>query len=291
MILIGVDHRPSARDALGLGRWLAAARSHEILLAWVHPYDHLPSLLNDGPEEASLRRVVESMAADVRASLPAGLRPELRLVPERSAARGLEQLAERERASLIVLGASERAGIGRIVPGSTARRLLSGSTVPVAIAPRGYTDQPEREPVIGVGFDGGPEAEHALDWAATLAGAVGGRLRLVAVNQPVAFGNVGAGAFPTESVGQALRRQLRDEVEKAVAALADGPHLETMFRNGDPAAELLGASAGLDLLVLGSRGYGPVRSVLLGSVSEATVAGSAAPVVVVPRGQKNPADD
>ena len=70
---------------------------------------------------------------------------------------------------MVVLGASERAGLGRIVPGSTAVRLLSDSAVPVAIAPRGYTTASEREPLIGVGFDGGPEAEQALDWASTLA--------------------------------------------------------------------------------------------------------------------------
>lgn len=287
MILVGIDDRPSARDALVLGRWLATARSQELLLAWVHPYDRVPSLLDDGPDQESLRRAVEAMAEDVKATLPAEARPELRLVSGHSPAPGLEQLAERERASLIVLGASERAGIGRIMPGSTALRLLSGSAVPVAIAPRGYSDEPQQEPVIGVGFDGGLEAEQALAWAAALADDVGGRLRLVAVHQPIAFANVSAGAFPTESVGQALRRQLRDEVEEAEAALAGGPSLktlETVFADGDPATELAKASAGLDLLVLGSRGYGPVRSVLLGSVSEATVAGSTAPVVVVPRG-------
>ena len=109
------------------------------------------------------------------------------------------------------------------MPGSTARRLLSGSAVPVAIAPRGYSDEPQQEPVIGVGFDGGLEAEQALAWAAALADDVGGRLRLVAVHQPIAFANVSAGAFPTESVGQALRRQLRDEVEEAEAPSLAGP--------------------------------------------------------------------
>ncbi len=284
MILVGIDDRASARDALVFGRWLATARTQDLLLAWVHPYDRLPSLLEEGPKQESLRQAVEAMAEEVRASLPAGLRPELRLVSGRSAAQGLEHLAEREQASLIVLGASERAGIGRIVPGSTARRLLSGSRVPVAIAPRDYNEEPEREPVIGVGFDGGHEAEQALEWAAALAGDVGGRLRLVIVHQPIAFANVGAGAFPTETVAQALRRELRREVEEAEASLAGGLNLETAFADGDPATELAKASAELDLLVLGSRGYGPVRSVLLGSVSEATVAGSAAPVVMVPRG-------
>jgi nucleotide-binding universal stress UspA family protein len=52
---------------------------------------------------------------------------------------------------------------------------------------------------------------------------------------------------------------------------------------GDAAIELTEASAELDLLVLGSRGYGPIRSALLGSVSRALVPSSACPVVVLPR--------
>lgn len=192
---------------------------------------------------------------------------------------------------MVVLGASERAGLGRIVPGSTAVRLLSDSAVPVAIAPRGYTPASEREPLIGVGFDGGPEAGQALDWAATLALGVHGRLRMLAVHEPIAFGDLSTGAFPVQSVGQALRGQLKDEAEKAAAGLERGPSPEILFKDGDPARELIEASAELDLLVLGSRAHGPARSVLLGSVSEATVAGSQAPVVVVPRGHEKRTND
>ena len=54
--------------------------TQELLLAWVHPYDRVPSLLDDGPDQESLRRAVEAMAEDVKATLPAEARPELRLV-------------------------------------------------------------------------------------------------------------------------------------------------------------------------------------------------------------------
>lgn len=283
MILIGIDDRPAAQDALVLGRWLASARSEELLLAWVHPYEQLPGLLGDGPEQVAVRRAIENMAEDVRAALPVELRPEMRLVSARSAAQGLQDLAEREGASLIVLGASERARIGRVLPGSTAVRLLSGSSVPVAIAPREYRDQPEREPTVGVGFDASAEAERALDWAAALAVDAGGRLRLLAVHEPIEFPSVGSGAVPIEAVRRALRRRLREEVNKAAAGMAGDLTVETVLTDGKPAVQLAQASTELDLLVLGSRGYGPVRSVLLGSVSEAIVAAAAAPVVLVPR--------
>ena len=290
MIVIGIDDRPSARDALTLGRWLATAEHEELLLAWVHPYDQLPSLLDEGDEVQAVRAAIEAMAADITATLPAELRSALRLVSGRSAAEGLQRVADREQASLIVLGASERAGIGRIAPGATARRLLAGSTVPVAIAPRGYSDEHEQPPVSGVGFDGGPEAQEALDWAASLSRNIGGHLRLIAVHEPFAFSDVSPGAFPIESVGQALRRQLRDEAESAVTRLAVSADVGAKFRDGDPASQLVAESTDVDVLVMGSRGWGPVRAVLLGSVSDAVVAQSAAPVIVVPRGAQAATD-
>jgi nucleotide-binding universal stress UspA family protein len=53
---------------------------------------------------------------------------------------------------------------------------------------------------------------------------------------------------------------------------------------GDPVQHLADASEGFDMLVVGSRRYGPVRSVLLGSVSSPLIERAACPVIVVPRG-------
>ena len=54
-------------------------------------------------------------------------------------------------------------------------------------------------------------------------------------------------------------------------------------RVGDPFVELASASHDLDLLVCGSRGRGPLRAVLLGSVAERLLRGAGCPVVIVPR--------
>jgi nucleotide-binding universal stress UspA family protein len=191
-------------------------------------------------------------------------------------------LAEREDVAAIVLGSSERSGLGRIAPGKTAVRLLSGSRVPVAVAPRGYEAPIGQAPLIGVGFDGGDEAEAALEWAADFARAVGGRLRVIAVHEPMAFGGVGVVTVPTASVSELMHRELENETKEAVARL-DGVEAEAVLTDGNAAAVLAGQTSELDLLVLGSRGYGPLRSVLLGTVSEATVAEAQSPVLIVPR--------
>jgi nucleotide-binding universal stress UspA family protein len=52
---------------------------------------------------------------------------------------------------------------------------------------------------------------------------------------------------------------------------------------GDPATELVRSSFVVDLMVLGSRGHGWWRGVLLGSVSARVIRAAACPVIVVPR--------
>ena len=92
------------------------------------------------------------------------------------------------------------------------------------------------------------------------------------------------GGLATASINDVLRRQRAEELARAVSALdSDIDATETLL-DGD-ARELLARESGdLDVLVVGSRGYGPLRAVLLGSVSSALVRSAQSPLVVVPRG-------
>ena len=56
---------------------------------------------------------------------------------------------------------------------------------------------------------------------------------------------------------------------------------------GDPADFLIAASEFLDLLVCGSRGYGPTRAVLLGGVSRRVTSEAQCPVIVLARGAED----
>jgi len=105
---------------------------------------------------------------------------------------------------------------------------------------------------VGVGVDGSPESRQARAFAEMLAGVTGARL------------------IPLTVVG----------ARGAAAPAADGA--ETLV--GRPAEALAARSAGLDAIVVGSRGRGPVRRLLLGSTSARLVREAACPVVVVPRG-------
>ena len=66
--------------------------------------------------------------------------------------------------------------------------------------------------------------------------------------------------------------------------MADGVDTEPQLLHGEPAEALSEAAGDLDLLVLGSRGYGPVKGTVLGSVSARVMAAAPTPVLVVPRG-------
>jgi nucleotide-binding universal stress UspA family protein len=171
-----------------------------------------------------------------------------------------------------------------VFPGSTANLLLSGSQVAVAVAPVGYADQQPDDAAVGCGYDGSPAAREALKWAAEFARRGGRSLRVLAVQRQLAFGHVGVtGAFGAKSANDELRAGLAANLEHAVAALPN-ELVESEILEGDPGQRLVESSAGLALLVLGSRGYGPMRSVLLGSVSADVARNAACPVVVVPSG-------
>jgi nucleotide-binding universal stress UspA family protein len=76
----------------------------------------------------------------------------------------------------------------------------------------------------------------------------------------------------------------RRELDNAVAALPTDVSIESVFSVGNARTELPSESEHVDLMVVGSRGYGPRAAVLLGSVSHALIRNAACPVVVLPRG-------
>lgn len=81
---------------------------------------------------------------------------------------------------------------------------------------------------------------------------------------------------------------LRTEAEAFLGEMARSPLLagldvSTLVIEAEPAEAIRGAAAttGADLIVMGSHGHSQVRHVLLGSVTEAVIRGSALPVLVV----------
>jgi nucleotide-binding universal stress UspA family protein len=88
---------------------------------------------------------------------------------------------------------------------------------------------------------------------------------------------VGQNDFLESTHALALARAIADAADASLEVIAVAPPL-------DPWVELVKRSAVLDLLLVGSRDYGPVRRLLLGSTSRRLVLSAVCPVVVLPRG-------
>jgi nucleotide-binding universal stress UspA family protein len=127
----------------------------------------------------------------------------------------------------------------------------------------------------------------ALVIARELAHHAGARLSLHAIVDEAIPGWIGLSVTP--SYADALEELMVDRRAAAEELLArrleacEGVTAEGELVVGDPAGELILASEGLDLLILGSRRWGPVRRLALGSTSERVIRHGACPVLVPPR--------
>ena len=256
-ILIGYLDTDQGRDALALGTLLARANKAELILATAHTEDG------------------ESLA----------------------------QLARRQSADLVVLGSSHRGPVGRVVPGATVEHLLREAPCAVAVAPPDFgrheggdsgwrplsgDDEDVGLRVVGVAFDGTRSSAEALRSAVDLALPNGAALRVYTVARKYAHVPGGDGdsrgpGVPTEA------EVLRGMLHEAVAELPSEARALPVFLRGFAAEELVAASdAGVDLLVLGSRGGGPLRRRLHHSVTSTVMQDAKCPVLISPTGVKAP---
>jgi nucleotide-binding universal stress UspA family protein len=246
-IVVALALREDDRAVVELARALAALTGAWVALVHAFPFQALIAL-PEPPHWVKARHDeavsrLEGLAAEWGDGTPASVRVQANPAPVRA----LHEAAEELGASFLVAGATHRGKVGRAVPGGVGERLLHAAPCPVALAPRGYERPPAGLRRIGV----------AVKRAETDAG------------------------------GLALAAELADRVGIAPTTftVADHDVSPTADRvlHGDPATELAAISSDLDLLVCGSRGYGPVRSQLVGGVSWDLAQSARCPLLVVPR--------
>jgi nucleotide-binding universal stress UspA family protein len=277
-VLVGVDGKSGGRDAIALAKELRG-RSGQITLVHVWHGDsnvwgggnptHWPMERQEA--EAMLRSASEE--AGVKASRLYSVPPPV--------GRGLHELAEDIRADLLVVGSSTRSFLGRVMVGDDTRAALNGAPCAVAVAPAGYGNEPHLLREVGVAYNGSPESQHALAMARRVAAAHGATLSAFEAVWIPSYVYMSTGA-PGVDVVAAMLEDARTRIERAGAI----PHAAF----GSPAEELSVYSASLDLLVVGSRGYGPIGRLVHGSTSQAMARRARCPLLVLTRAARA-ADD
>ncbi|MGA2925997.1 MAG: universal stress protein [Solirubrobacteraceae bacterium] len=296
-IAVGIDGYPEGRDAAVLATAIARATGAELLLVAVHP-DPLVVLPRGltwtGLHEqavATLREVRDSLAADARIAVETDF----------SIPRALGRVVRRDHRDLLVMGSSRHAPDRHVRIGKRTRQLLCHFESALAVAPRGmHAGSEPKLGRIGVGYDGRPESQAALRLAHEIAAGAGAELHICGVvdDRIRGAGEFGADAAPGvlpglgwSSVGaanaqfdervSAAEQRLRDELEHAASVTGETVTSEVV--RGRPADRLLELAADVDLLVIGSRRWGPVARLMLGSTGEALLHDAPCAVVVVPR--------
>lgn len=150
-------------------------------------------------------------------------------------------------------------------------------------------------PVV-VGTDDSPHARLAVDWAAAEASRLGAPLLILEAFSPdyPSVRSAGPGEPPTPQPTDALRQAAEASLDEAAdRARTAHPELEITSRAvpGDPGTMLVEASTSARMVVMGARGVGRIRGLLMGSVSAFVTPRAHCPVVVLRRGASRSLSD
>jgi nucleotide-binding universal stress UspA family protein len=272
-VLVGVDGRPAGRDAIALASRLIDPDG-KLTLAHVHSgplhpsHAVTPGLLREEHEASAKLLEQERAAGEVDA--------ELISIVGASPGRALHQQAEEQHADLLIVGSCSRGVLGRTMLGDDTRSALNGAPCAIAIASLGYAEHPTPLARIGVGYDGSPESELALQTARELAQATRASVEALEVISLPTYGYTG---ILPPLTGKGLDEMLQE----ASARMEKLPEVKGQAVCGLTGEELAAFANTVDLLIVGSRGYGPMKRMMLGSTSGYLERHARCSLLVLPR--------
>lgn len=199
-----------------------------------------------------------------------------------SFAESLTAFAEQKESDLIVVGGARDGFFGGHTIGPVTGALLHSSPIPVALAPRGYADDPDDAfAAVTAAVPTRPGDDNPLPFAITLASAAGLAIRMLSL---VSAENL-AEADSVREVRQFQVAAAEENLGVAARALPDVPQIESLVADGmtlESALKKLRWNDG-DLLIVGSSRFAAPRRIFLGSTAARILAGVDVPVIVVPR--------
>jgi nucleotide-binding universal stress UspA family protein len=279
-IIVGVDGAEGGRDALELADRLRRVFGGELVAVHAYSYDFFVARDVSPDFESTLHTHATDLVLEELDKT--GVKAHAVAMADGSPGRALHAAAKWHDSGLIVVGSDHRGPLGRVMAGDVTAATLHGAVCPVIVAPRGYEGRDRAIEAIGVGYDGSPESREAARLARDLAVAAGGKLRVLRVLEPPSPNGPGIGfAREWQENAEAIREHAQEDLDLVLAELGDVARGDVIV--GDPVHELGLEAETLDLLVTGSRDYGPLRRVMPGSISGKLVRHAPCPVLVLTR--------
>lgn len=281
-LVVGYDGSDRSAEALALGEAFAGALGLELLVVTAVPAAGY--MFTEEEFERALEAQREALAESAGAQL-VGEDVEFAVITGSSPAAALHDYAEEIEPAAIVIGSAQHGALGRILLGSVGSALLTGAPCPILVAPHGYA-APGPGPFrrLGVGVDGSEESDAAMAVAGALAKRLGAELLAIAVAEPPNFGHLTLPAlYESAAYREAIAEAMERVLERALAEAPEGVRASSRLAHGDAGLGLAEAAADVDLLVVGSRRYGPLRRALLGGVTHRLMHHCPSPLLVLPR--------
>ncbi len=292
-VVVGVDGSTNSGRALDWAVYEAADRAAEleILAVLYEPVIATPFVgMAYYPQDDELLERTWALV-DAAADRAKRLNPDVRLRTKVFAGAPADiLLAEGANADLLVVGTRGLGSLGSAFFGSVSTRLAARSSVPVIVVPPGDSTDVEDPPHRGsghvvVGVDGSPHGDAALLFALDESARRNCELIVVSAVQALH----GAVKAEVAEYSLALQEDARKEAEatitEALSRVRNINHekvsIKTVASDRSPAHALIDESEGAALTVVGSRGRGDIRGILLGSVSQTILHHATGPVAVV----------
>lgn len=289
-ILYATDLSPASEAAWAEARRLGRLFDAEIVLLHavapplVYPEEgYFPPHLYDELVESARRSAQDGFDRLLASVAGSGLKVRIRLENGPPAQRILEVVTE-ETADLLVVGTHGRTGLGRVMLGSVADRLVRQAPCPVLTAPPTPGSE-HRGEIRRICFatDFSPSAGAAWPWVVALASAANADVDLVHVTfEPVADRHLSPAAI--SRMAQALQEQGRADVERFLERSAlPRERIRVHLARGVAGEQIVhrAREQATDLIVLGTHGWSGVVRWMLGSVAHHVIQTAPCPVLTV----------
>lgn len=272
-VLVGIDEQTRGRDAIALAKRLVSPTG-KLIFGHVHPHYSLYQTGDEAEFEALEHQVTLELLSSVIAE--AGVDAEARCMAAERIGDGLHRLAESTGADLLVLGSSREGQNGRVWLREGVRHALNGAPCAIAVAPLAYTELGTPLTQIGIAYNGSDESRFALETGRSLATELhAGALAFQALQPP----SREAQLDPFDGLEQLMREHEAKARERIVYETGVGACASC----GDPVEELSVFSGSVDLLILGSRDYGPVGRLVHGSTTHRLLGYARSPLLILTR--------